>query len=170
MGCPTCRAHLALRSLARRCVARRRLQCAGIVLAACAACAAFEPEDERSCRSHTSSVAILTDTVYGGILRLNWTPRCAIAKLSVEDNGVVMWSVATGDLDRPPEIANRIRPSLLYGFTPLEAAEEVLTGRLVAGRIYRVYLWRMLPTGSTARCEQRVGDACLIADDAVLRP
>lgn len=119
---------------------------------------------DAECSAETTSV---TATVTGTTSAVfNWTPACAVALLIVEEDGSDMWWISpfAGEppADTTPEAANRITPSVTYGQVPAGMAHSDETLPLVPGRSYDVALWRVLPAGSQAQCQEKFDNWCLL--------
>jgi hypothetical protein len=106
----------------------------------------------------------------GTSVKFDWTPRCAVAMILIEEDASDRWSAA------PPEdswtsadAANKILPPVTYGQTPAGAETGEPPATLVAGRTYELILWRALPGGSTAQCQLRLENMCLLTVTAFVR-
>jgi hypothetical protein len=62
----------------------------------------------------------------------------------------------------PPEDGNRIQPPITYGVTPAGFHQVQPPEALDEGTTYEFILWRILPAGSNAECEMRIGNGCLL--------
>ena len=114
-----------------------------------------------ACTPETTTVTATVTT--GQTVVFDWEPACPIAMLLVEDDASDMWGIGTDEESwGDPSDANQIAPPVTYGVTPPGAIafEEPLN--LEANVPYDLALWRILPEGSTAQCQMRFGNACLI--------
>jgi hypothetical protein len=128
-------------------------------LAGMAACSdSTSPQDE--CAPDTKVVTATVTT--GASVEFDWSPRCGMALVLVEENSSDRWVISTDEATwGAPSTANTIMPKLTYG--------EVLAGTdsdpalpLVAGRTYDLILWRSV--SSITGCAQRIDDhMCLVA-------
>ena len=117
--------------------------------------------DSAPCTAETGSVTA-TVTV-GTSVRFDWTPRCSVAMVLVEEDASDRWLVSSPeDSWTSADAANKILPPLTYGQTPAGTEIGEPPATLVAGRTYELILWRMLPSGSTAQCQQRFENMCLL--------
>ena len=125
-----------------------------------------------ACSAETSSVDAKVSV--GTSVTVDWTPACPVAAFLIEqaDSGEDMWGLFMPDdsIISPPA-ANKIRPPITYGQTPLgigglEADDPVI---LVPGQSYRLVLWKVLPTGSTATCLTKFDELCLISNTVFTR-
>jgi hypothetical protein len=99
----------------------------------------------------------------GATLSFDWSPRCAVALVLVEADASDQWSLSVPDLDETAtESSNLITPPVLYGESRagLESSEAT---PLVAGLTYEVILWKFVAPNSTVQCQERFGNACLLA-------
>jgi hypothetical protein len=119
----------------------------------------------------TAEIGSVTATVTAGTsVKFDWTPRCAVAMVLVEEDASDQWIVATPeDSWTSAEAANKILPPLTYGETPAGTDVGEPPATLVAGREYDLILWRVLPSGSTAQCQQRFENMCLLTVTAFTR-
>ena len=117
--------------------------------------------DSVPCTAGTGSVTA-TVTV-GASVKFDWTPRCSVAMVLIEEDASDQWLVGTSeDSWTSAETANRILPPLTYGQTPAGTEVSEPPATLVAGRTYELILWRVLPSGSTAECQLRLQNMCLL--------
>ena len=120
-----------------------------------------------ACPAETTTVTA-TATV-GDSIVFDWTPRCAVARVLVEGGGGDVWLIIADEGENNvwdgPEEANLILPPVTYGVVP--SVGGILQTRgpeaLAVGDTYGLFLWRVLPTGSTARCQLNFENSCLIA-------
>jgi hypothetical protein len=119
------------------------------------------PQDT-NCSATTASV---TATVtLGASVVFDWTPRCAVALLLVEQDASDQWGVAApGISSSSDESANIILPPVTYGQVPQGAEEISSPTALVSGTQYDLVLWKTVPAGSSVQCQQRNGNACLLS-------
>jgi len=113
------------------------------------------------CTAETSSVTATVDA--GQSVVFDWEPACGVAMLLVEEDASDMWGISTDEATwTRPDQGNLITPPVTYGVTPSGVTEfqEPLT--FVAGGAYELILWRILPEGSQAQCEERFGNLCLL--------
>jgi hypothetical protein len=124
-----------------------------------------------ACADNTTSVNA-TISVADSIV-FDWTPKCSIALLVVEETmGHDHWWIAgfnPDSVDNPTTGANRIAPRVTFGRVPATITDSFGPEPLVAGTTYIVALWRVLPSGSTLECQQKHGDACLVAVNSFQR-
>ncbi len=114
------------------------------------------------CAAETSSVEATVSV--GSSVTFDWSPRCAVAFVLVEEDGGDVWWISTSEDDwDSPNLANRITPPVTYGQVPAGILDSYGPDPLVPGTTYELVLWRILPAGSTAQCQARIGSACLIA-------
>jgi len=121
------------------------------------------PEEQGAqCTDETGSVSV---TVSQGLTpTFNWSPSCAVAMILVEEDASDMWGAASDeDTWDDPAAANLIRPPVAYGSAPSGTTTFGGTQPLMSGRTYEVGLWRLVPSSSTAACQQRFENACLLA-------
>lgn len=147
----------------------RRVTRLVFILAGAFACSGDStgPEDT-PCEAETSSVEA-TVSVEGSVV-FDWTPSCAVALLLVEDGSSDMWFMSTPeDQWTSPEAGNRITPPVTYGQRPPGEWEWYGPEPLVEGRTYELILWRILPSGSTAECQSRFEDICLLTIETFVR-
>jgi hypothetical protein len=84
--------------------------------------------------------------------------------LLIEEGGSDQWLITTDDSTWDDAArANRIVPPVTYGAVPASATQSGPAETLVRGVVYEVILWRILPTGSTAACQQQHENMCLLA-------
>lgn len=123
------------------------------------------------CADNTTSVN--AHTTVGDSIVFDWTPKCAVALLVVEETmGHDHWWIAgfnPDSVDNPTTSANRIAPRVTFGRVPAKITDSFGPEPLLAGTTYLVALWRVLPSGSTLECQQKHGDACLVAVTSFLR-
>ncbi len=133
---------------------------ASAVLAAACGDASTE-SDVEACTAETSAV---TATVASGQATVfDWEPGCAVAMVLVEADGGDTWLVSTDDTTwDSPDQANGISPPVTYGVVPNGVSEGQAPEPLVSGATYELILWRILPEGSTAQCQQRFANTCLL--------
>ncbi len=125
------------------------------------ACSDATSPAEPACSPETSSVEA-TVTV-GASVTFDWTPKCAVTSVLVEEDASDMWFIAsTEDLASAPVSANVITAPVRYGNVPSGIVSSYGPEPLVAGRRYSLALWRALPPGSATRCQLNVGTACLL--------
>jgi hypothetical protein len=122
-----------------------------------------EPDEQViPCTEQIGSVDV---TVSDGLTpTFSWSPACGVAMILIEEDASDMWGAGTDeDAWSDPAAANLITPPVSYGATPTgtTAIQDALP--LVSGRNYEVVLWRILPPSSTATCQQRFENACLLA-------
>ena len=134
-----------------------------LFLLACGDSTGPEAEDEIApCTEQTGSVAV--DVGDGLTPTFGWTPACAVAMVLVEEGASDMWGVSTDeDTWANPAAANLIAPPVTYGVTPSGATPLDDDLPLEAGHTYELVLWRIIPASSTANCQQRFDNACLLA-------
>lgn len=108
------------------------------LLAACDADPSGIGRDEPviDCGPDVTSVAV---TVSGGLTPgIDWSPRCRVSLLLIEEEAHDMWSLRGGEEE------NRVAPPITYGVTP-----NGLSGGpaepLVSGHTYEVILWHVGP-------------------------
>jgi hypothetical protein len=119
-----------------------------------------EPTVEE-CTPETTSVTVTVTT--GQSTVFNWEPACPVALLLVEDEAEDMWGLTTDEATWDNlEVANLIAPPLTYGVVPAGIPEIQEPLGLEEKVTYELILWRILPAGSTATCEDRFVDACLL--------
>lgn len=125
----------------------------------------------KDCADTTTSVNA-TISVHDSVT-FDWTPRCSLALLVVEETmGHDHWWIAgfnPDTVDNPTVSANRIAPRVTFGRVPATITDSFGPEPLVAGTTYIVGLWRVLPSGSTLQCQQKHGDACLVAVASFVR-
>jgi hypothetical protein len=76
------------------------------------------------------------------------------------------WWIATfaaSDSDIASTTENRIVPPVTFGQVPATATDSYGPEPLVAGTAYTLVLWRNLPKGSSLRCQENFGTACVLA-------
>jgi hypothetical protein len=131
-----------------------------VVFAIGAACSDSTSPRDVACDPETTSVSA-TVTV-GASVVFDWSPACPVALLLVEDGASDTWLISVPDdaFDSPQ--GNRIRPKVTYGQVPQGIIDTIAPTALVQGRTYELILWRVLPDGSTAQCQQRFGTVCLL--------
>jgi hypothetical protein len=118
------------------------------------------PTEPSACAT-AGSVNVTVTT--GANLSFDWSPRCAVALVLVEADASDQWSLSVPDLDETStEASNIITPPVAYGETRvgLESSEAT---PLVAGLTYEVILWKLVAPNSTVQCQQRFGNACMLA-------
>lgn len=121
-----------------------------------------DPASLSSCEAETGSVQV--DVSVGTSVVFDWNPRCPVAMLLVEEDASDMWGISTDEATwNRPEDANRIDPAITYGTSQPGVSQFQDAQRLVTGVTYELILWRVLPEGSTAQCQQRFGNLCLLA-------
>jgi hypothetical protein len=132
--------------------------------------------DDSACTPATAAVQATVTT--GSVVTLDWSPACAVALLLIEDDsGGDMWYVTSPDIESDsPDLANRITPRVTYGQVPTgmdgptDINGPVQAFPLVAGRTYKLVLWRLLPAGSsTSSCQSSLENACLVAVKTFVR-
>jgi hypothetical protein len=130
--------------------------------AALAALSCSDSTPPRDCTANTGSVNASVAVTQTGIV-FDWTPACAVALLLVEEDGSDMWVVAAPNLSSTStESSNIILPPITYGVAP-SGTDADPPQTLIAGRTYDLVLWKVLAAGATANCQQRNGNACLLA-------
>lgn len=147
-----------------------RLRPVALAAAVCIACSddAAGPDGD-ACPDETSSVEA-TVTVGQSSVAFDWTPRCSVALLLVEEEASDRWSISTPEESwTTPALANRIAPPVTYGEVPAGITESFGPEPLVPGQSYELVLWSILPSGSTAQCLQRFESACLLEVEAFTR-
>jgi hypothetical protein len=93
----------------------------------------------------------------------DWAPDCAVAFLLIEEEASDRWGIiAPGLSNSSTESANIISPSVTYGVVPPGTDEITPPEPLIAGRTYELLLWKIVPAGSTALCQARFENACLL--------
>jgi hypothetical protein len=114
------------------------------------------------CLPETSQV---TATVaVGSSIVFDWNPRCNVAMVLVEAEASDRWWISTPEESwTSPDAGNKITPPLTYGQIPAGITDSYGPDPLVVGETYELILWRVLPNGSTAQCQQRVDNMCLLA-------
>ena len=86
------------------------------------------------------------------------------------DGGADQWVIAEPFFNElSTESANILAPPITYGVTPIGADVVQSPTNLVAGQSYTLILWRVIPAGSSVKCEVRVQNSCLIAFKAFTR-
>lgn len=117
--------------------------------------------DAAPCTAGTGSVTAMVTV--GTSVKFDWTPRCAVAMVLIEEDASDRWSVATlEDSWTSADAGNKILPPVTYGQTPAGTEIGEPPATLVAGRTYELILWRVLPSGSSAQCQQRFENMCLL--------
>ena len=133
-----------------------------MVVAACSDDPTSPNDDSASlsCDADTGTV----DVTVGASGVFDWSPACAVALLLVEDEASDMWGVSTDDATwNIPDQANLITPPLSYGAPQTGASQFQEPLPLLSGVTYELILWRVLPDGSAAQCQQRFENLCLLA-------
>ena len=97
--------------------------------------------EEASCLPETASVE--GKVTVGASVVFDWSPRCPVALVLIEEGAHDKWLVSTGS-------ANAITPPVTYGQVPAGATDSYGPEPLVAGQTYELILWRMMPDGSSA--------------------
>lgn len=84
--------------------------------------------------------------------------------LLVEFDASDRWWISTPEASwNAPESGNKIMPPITYGQVPSGINDSYGPEPLLSGQAYELVLWRVLPTGSAAQCQQRFENFCLIA-------
>jgi hypothetical protein len=139
--------------------------CALVAALAASSCTGDAAAPQAACPDSTASVN--ATVVVGDSVVFDWTPKCAVALLVVEETmGHDHWWIAGFDPDsveNPPATANSIAPRVTYGRSPATATNSFGPEPLIPGTTYMVALWRVLSSGSTLHCQQTHGSACLVA-------
>mgnify|MGYP001826205554 CR=1 FL=1 len=106
----------------------------------------------------------VTANVSGGLSPVfDWDPACPVAMVLVEEQAHDKWGLMTDEAGwDDPATANIIEPPVTYGVVPDGLIELPNPEALEPGVTYELILWRILPAGSTAVCEARFDDACLL--------
>lgn len=131
------------------------------ILAAAATLSCGDITLPQACTANTGSVTASVAKSQNGVV-FDWSPACPVAMVLVEDNGSDMWYAAAADLSSTStESSNIILPPVTYGTAP-SGTDGIPPETLVAGHTYTVVLWRVISAGSTASCQQRNGNACLL--------
>ena len=115
------------------------------------------------CTDDTGTVSV---TVGSGLHPvIDWDPECAVALVLVEEDAGDQWLITTDEDDwSDAGTANLIVPPVTYGVAPAAAMEPYPALPLRTGVTYEVILWRVLPAGSSAQCQQTFGNnVCLMA-------
>ncbi|MDX1494068.1 MAG: hypothetical protein R3253_08425 [Longimicrobiales bacterium] len=114
------------------------------------------------CSDDTGSVAVTVSDASPPVIR--WDPDCSVAMLLIEEDASDQWLISTEeDLWDNAEMANLISPPVTYGAVPDGVDASGPAATLVEGTTYEVILWRVLPDGSSADCQQMFGQVCLLA-------
>jgi hypothetical protein len=128
-----------------------------LVVAACT-----ESTGPSECAATTGTVSVTVTKTASSVV-FDWTPRCAVALVLVEQDGSDQWALESPDLnDTPTTASNIITPSVTYGETRAGAVSSTAEP-LVTGQLYDVVLWRMIAPGTNAPCLDRFENACLLA-------
>src|SRR5262245_49064779 len=128
-----------------------------LTLASCS-----ESTSPKTCSANTGAVEPTIRV--GQTVQFDWAPSCPAFMVLVEQNGSDQWVIhAPGLGSTLDESANVISPTVTYGQKPSGTEQTSPAEPLVAGQTYTLVLWRVLPTGSTASCMQKVDNACLMA-------
>jgi hypothetical protein len=94
---------------------------------------------------------------------LDWEPACPVALVLVEEGGHDKWGIMSDEAGwDQPATANIISPPVTYGVVPDGLIEIPNPEALEPGVTYELILWSILPAGSTAECQMRWDDACLL--------
>ena len=102
-----------------------------------------------SCPADLKSVDAKITT--GSTVVLDWSPRCPVALVLIEEDASDQWVVSAADLDDDlTEADNRLMPPITYGVAPSTAKYSDQALQLVPGRKYELILWRVLPGGAEA--------------------
>ena len=120
------------------------------------------PADGVACIGEPGSVDVTVSS--GTAPTFRWSPECPVAMILIEDGASDMWGAATDDaLWGDPASANLVVPPVTYGSSPSGTTSIEGPLPLTAGTTYEVILWRILSDSSTAVCQQRFENACLMA-------
>ena len=125
----------------------------------CKGDAAIRPEDD-ACTINSTTVFVA-----GGVT-FDWSPGCAVAVLRVQDEmGGEMWVVNSPEIaSGSPRRSNRIIPRVDYGIPPGGTGSPRLPVPLVAGRNYKLVLWRAYAAGTLpSGCTPNDENICLVA-------
>jgi len=126
------------------------------------ACGDSPTESAAPCTDDIGSVAVSVGS--DAQPSINWDPSCGVAMLLIEQGGSDQWFVTTDDSTWDDAAqANQIVPPVAYGAVPAGASQSGSAETLVRGVVYEAVLWRILPTGSTAACQQQNENMCLLA-------
>ena len=142
---------------------KRTLWVLALVLAGCSdsPTSGDEQASRGVCEASTGSVAVTVNS--GSPIVFDWDPFCPVAMLLVEEGASDMWGISTDEATwDSPDVANRIEPPVTYGDSSSGASTFQEPRTLASGVTYELILWRVLPAGSTAQCQQRFGDLCLL--------
>jgi len=132
------------------------------ILAAAATLSCSDSSAPRGCAANTGSVNASVTASPTAVV-FDWTPQCAVAMVLVEEDASDMWVVAAPNLSSTStESSNIILPPVTYGVAP-SGTDADPPQTLIAGHTYDLVLWRVLSSGATANCQQRNGNACLLA-------
>ena len=126
--------------------------------------------DSNGCAPTTTTVQATVTT--GSAVSFDWSPDCALALLLIEDEtGGDMWYVNSPDIEsESPDLANRIAPQVTYGQVPAgmvgptDPNGPVPAVPLVAGRTYKLVLWRLVPLAHRLPGELRERVRCCSED------
>jgi hypothetical protein len=134
-----------------------------LLTAATLSCGSDKATGPTQCAADVGTVTA-TVSVTASTVSFDWSPRCAVAMVLVEEDASDMWAVVAPDLSSSStESANIIGPPVVYGQVPAGAEQTDAPLPLVAGTTYELVLWRVLPAGSSAVCQAQNGNACLLA-------
>ena len=141
---------------------------AALALGAVACADAVGPADAGECLDDTGAVTV---SVGSGLApAFDWSPRCPVALILVEEDASDMWAAGTDEaLWYDPAAANAIDPPVTYGVTPSGATYVQDPLPLVSDHTYDVILWRILPASSTAPCVERFREVCPVVVHAFSR-
>ena len=138
-----------------------------LLLAVAGIACSDNPSEPQGCPAGTTSLdASITKT--GSSVVFDWSPRCPVALLLVEDNAHDVWAInAPGFSESSTTDANVILPAVTYGQVPAGTVASPAAATLVAGTTYDLVLWMVVP--SSTSCSTRVQNACLVTVKAFVR-
>ena len=127
------------------------------------------PDDDQASLSCEADTGAVVATVSASEV-FDWSPACAVALLLVEEGASDVWGISTDDATwNSPDQANLIAPPISYGAPQTGASQFQEPLPLVSGVTYELILWRVLPGGSAAPCQQRLGNLCLLSVHSFVR-